>query len=63
METREEQELAAVKQLRDKTGFGMMDCRMALKYSDGDAEKAEAWLQSRGKSHAVFSDTFSWHSR
>jgi len=29
-----------VKLLRDKTGAGMMDCKKALKESDGDMEKA-----------------------
>ena len=29
-----------VKELRDKTGCGMMDCKKALTASDGDMEKA-----------------------
>ena len=30
---------AQVKELRDKTGAGMMDCKAALKETDGDMEK------------------------
>ena len=33
-----------VKDLRDKTGAGMMDCKKALKETDGDLEKAVEWL-------------------
>ena len=31
---------AAVKELREKSGAGMMDCKKALAASDGDIEKA-----------------------
>ncbi|MGB3404519.1 MAG: translation elongation factor Ts [Microcoleaceae cyanobacterium] len=37
-----------VKQLRDQTGAGMMDCKKALKDSDGDLEKATEWLRQKG---------------
>jgi elongation factor Ts len=37
-----------VKELRDKTGAGMMDCKKALKESDGDLEKANIWLREKG---------------
>jgi elongation factor Ts len=37
-----------VKQLRDQTGAGMMDCKKALKDSDGDIEKAIEWLRQKG---------------
>jgi elongation factor Ts len=37
-----------VKELRDKTGAGMMDCKKALKESDGDIEKANIWLREKG---------------
>lgn len=37
-----------VKELRDKTGAGMMDCKKALKESDGDATKAVEWLRQKG---------------
>lgn len=37
-----------VKQLRDKTNAGMMDCKRALVESDGDLSKAEDILRKRG---------------
>ena len=37
-----------VKDLRDKTGAGMMDCKKALKETDGDLEKAIEWLRKKG---------------
>jgi len=37
-----------VKELRDKTGAGMMDCKKALTESDGDVEKAVKFLRERG---------------
>ncbi len=37
-----------VKQLRDKTGAGMMDCKKALKESGGDLEKAIDFLRKSG---------------
>jgi elongation factor Ts len=42
-----------VKQLRDKTGAGMMDCKRALTESDGDLDKAVAWLREKGLSTAA----------
>src|SRR5256886_8852551 len=39
---------AMVKDLREKTGAGMMDCKKALVESDGDAERAVAWLREKG---------------
>jgi len=41
-----------VKQLRDKTGTGMMDCKKALKENDGDLEKSIEWLRKKGISKA-----------
>jgi elongation factor Ts len=41
-----------VKELRDKTGAGMMDCKKALEASGGDEEKALAWLREKGLSKA-----------
>jgi len=38
-----------VKMLRDKTGAGMMDCKKALKESDGDMEKAIEFLRKKGQ--------------
>ena len=37
-----------VKDLRDKTGAGMMDCKKALAESDGDMIKASEWLRKKG---------------
>ena len=37
-----------VKQLREKTNAGMMDCKRALVESSGDLEKAEAILRTKG---------------
>ncbi|MBD2580093.1 translation elongation factor Ts [Oscillatoria sp. FACHB-1406] len=37
-----------VKELRDKTGAGMMDCKKALKEVGGDIEKATEWLRQKG---------------
>jgi elongation factor Ts len=37
-----------VKQLRDQTGAGMMDCKKALEASDGDLEAAVVWLREQG---------------
>jgi elongation factor Ts len=42
-----------VKQLRDKTGAGMMDCKRALTESGGDLDKAVAWLREQGLSTAA----------
>eukprot|EP00467_Chlorarachnion_reptans_P001755 CAMPEP_0114524272 /NCGR_PEP_ID=MMETSP0109-20121206/21759_1 /TAXON_ID=29199 /ORGANISM="Chlorarachnion reptans, Strain CCCM449" /LENGTH=527 /DNA_ID=CAMNT_0001705689 /DNA_START=95 /DNA_END=1678 /DNA_ORIENTATION=- len=39
---------STVKTLRDKTGVGMMQCKKALKESDGDLEKAEEYLRAKG---------------
>lgn len=37
-----------VKELREKTGAGMMDCKKALQETDGDLEKASEWLRKKG---------------
>ena len=37
-----------VKDLRDKTGAGMMDCKKALKETDGNLDKALEWLRKKG---------------
>lgn len=41
-----------VKDLRDKTGAGMMDCKKALAESAGDMTKAAEWLRQKGISSA-----------
>jgi elongation factor Ts len=42
-----------VKDLRDKTGAGMMDCKAALGETNGDMEAAVDWLRKRGLSKAA----------
>ena len=42
-----------VKQLREKTGAGIMDCKKALKEADGDEEKAVEHLREKGLSTAA----------
>jgi len=37
-----------VKELRDKTGAGMMDCKKALTETDGNLDKAVEWLRKKG---------------
>jgi elongation factor Ts len=44
---------ALVKELRDKTGAGMMDCKAALGESGGDIEAAVDWLRKKGLSKAA----------
>ena len=39
---------ALVKELRDKTNAGMMDCKAALKETNGDMEAAIDWLRLKG---------------
>jgi elongation factor Ts len=43
---------ALVKQLRDKTGAGMMDCKAALNETGGDIDAAVDWLRTKGLSAA-----------
>ena len=43
---------AMVKELRETTGAGMMDCKKALSAMDGDKEKAIDWLREKGISKA-----------
>ncbi len=42
-----------VKELREKTGAGMMDCKSALAATDGDIEKAVDYLRKKGLSAAA----------
>ena len=42
-----------VKELREKTGAGMMDCKKALGEVQGDLEKAVDWLRTKGLSAAA----------
>ena len=42
-----------VKELREKTGAGMLDCRNALQETDGDLDKAVDLLREKGLSKAA----------
>jgi len=42
-----------VKELRDKTGAGMMDCKAALTETKGDLESAVDWLRTKGLAKAA----------
>lgn len=42
-----------VKELREKTGAGMMDCKAALSETGGDSEAAVDWLRKKGLSKAA----------
>jgi len=44
---------AAVKELREQTGAGMMDCKRALEETGGDVERAVALLRERGIASAA----------
>src|SRR5260370_21201117 len=42
-----------VRELRDKTGAGVMDCKKALAEARGDVEKATVWLREKGIAQAA----------
>lgn len=42
-----------VKELREKTGAGMLDCKKALETTNGDMEAAADWLREKGISNAA----------
>ena len=42
-----------VKELRERTGAGMMDCKKALTATDGDMDKAIDYLREKGLSKAA----------
>ena len=44
---------ASVKELRERTGAGMMDCKKALAETDGEMEAAIDWLRAKGLSAAA----------
>ncbi len=44
---------ALVKDLREKTGAGMMDCKKALNENDGDLEASVDWLRTKGLAAAA----------
>jgi len=44
---------AQVKELRELTGAGMMDCKRALTETEGDIDKAKDWLRAKGMARAA----------
>ena len=42
-----------VKELREKSGAGMMDCKKALNETDGDVDAAVDWLRKKGLAAAA----------
>ena len=46
-------EIEQIKQLRDRTGAGLMDCKKALAANDHDLEKAITWLREKGIAKAA----------
>ena len=44
---------ASVKELRERTGAGMMDCKKALAETNGDMEAAVDWLRAKGLAAAA----------
>ena len=44
---------ALVKELRDRTGAGFMDCKKALAETDGDIDAAMVWLKEKGVAKAA----------
>ena len=44
---------ALVKELRDMSGAGMMDCKKALAETDGDMDAAVDWLRTKGLATAA----------
>lgn len=42
-----------VKELRERTGAGFMDCKRALEATDGDLDKAQQWLREKGVARAA----------
>lgn len=46
-------EIEQIKQLRDRTGAGLMDCKKALAANDHDLEKSITWLREKGIAKAA----------
>ncbi len=46
-----------IKELREKSGAGMMDCKKALAENGGDIEKSMAWLRTKGIASAAKKST------
>lgn len=47
------EQIELIKQLRDRTGAGLMDCKKAIVESGNDVEKAIVWLREKGLSKAA----------
>jgi len=45
--------MATIKQLRERTGAGILDCKKALTANDGDIDKAIDWLRAKGIAKAA----------
>ncbi|MBT3217782.1 MAG: translation elongation factor Ts [Proteobacteria bacterium] len=45
--------MAQIRELRERTGAGILDCKNALVESDGDIEKAVDWLRTKGIAKAA----------
>ena len=45
--------IEAIKELRERTGAGMMDCKKALEENDLDVDKAISWLREKGIAKAA----------
>ena len=43
-------QIELIKQLRDRTGAGLMDCKKAIVACENDVEKAIVWLREKGLS-------------
>lgn len=44
--------MTQIKELREKTGAGVMDAKHALEFSQGEMKKAEAWILEKGLAKA-----------
>lgn len=59
-------QIELIKQLRDRTGAGLMDCKKAIVACENDAEKAIVWLREKGlskvakKANRVAAEGKSW---
>ena len=52
----DDEKLDLVKRLREETGWGMMDCRRALRDSKWDMDGAKSWLIQFRKKSGIFFD-------
>ena len=59
-------QIELIKQLRDRTGAGLMDCKKAIVACENDVEKAIVWLREKGlskvakKANRVAAEGKSW---